>query len=250
MPDRPTPRAARLQEAPITTSLSDPTPLTDDRLGTSFRLVVLGRPGSGKGTLCTRLAESLHLVHLSTGDLLRAAIRGGTPLGRRVESYLEAGDLVPDELVVDVVAQRLTEPGAREQGWLLDGFPRTVPQADALAGRQGAIDAVIDLDVPAAVVVRRLAARRVCSQCGWVTTAPAGEPEVPCEQCGDVATQRTDDTEAAIERRLALYDEQTRPVSEWYRDRGLLVQVDGQGGPDDVFARVLGRLLPHLETPS
>lgn len=216
--------------------------------GPSLRLAVLGKQGSGKGTQCARLAEHLGLAHLSTGDILRAAVRDGTALGNRVRGFLHAGELVPDELVLAVVRDAVAAPEVASRGYLLDGFPRTIPQAEALLEGGGGLDAAIDLEVPTDVAIERLGARRACPDCGWTTTAARPTTRfVPCERCPGVAVRRSDDTRAAITRRLAIYEEQTGPLVRWFAQRGALVTVDGVGSPEAVFARVIDALEPQLQ---
>ena len=212
----------------------------DARVLTGPRVIVLGRQGAGKGTQCTRLANHLGVPHISTGDLFRAAIAADTPLGRQAHSYVERGALVPDELVLDLVAAHLGGPEARKVGYLLDGFPRTLAQGQALFEvlGAGAADLAVELHVPTAAVLPRLVARRVCEACGAVTAAPDGDATVPCPACGGRAVRREDDTDEAIARRLTLYDEESTPLLVWLAEQGLLVTVDGLGDPDEVFARI------------
>lgn len=208
-----------------------------------MRVLVLGRQGAGKGTQCVRLARRLGVPHISTGDVLRAAVRAGSELGRQATSFMEAGQLVPDELILGVVADRLQEPDARE-GFVLDGFPRNLAQGQALVSMLGddAIDAAVDIDVPNDVVIRRIASRRVCGDCASISVAP--DPAVPAMACacGGRAVQRTDDTEFAVSRRLAIYEEQTRPLVHWLSSLDLLVTVDGTGSPDQVETRIVDAL--------
>lgn len=210
------------------------------------RVIVLGRQGAGKGTQCARLATRLGVPHISTGDLFRAAIADGTSLGRKAQRYVDNGALVPDELVLDLVAAHLGSADARRIGYLLDGFPRTLAQGQALFEVLGAsaADLALEINVPLVAVLPRLARRRVCADCGNVTNAE--EEQVPCPRCNGVAVRRDDDTEEAIARRLALYDEQSGPLLVWLGDQGLLVTVDGIGAPDDVFARVTTAVEPRL----
>jgi adenylate kinase len=213
------------------------------------RLIVLGRQGAGKGTQCARLATQLGVPHISTGDLFRAAIAEGTPLGRQAQSYVDDGALVPDELVLDLVAAHLGGTQARRSGYLLDGFPRTLAQGQALFEvlGSGAADLAVEIDVPTTAVLPRLAARRVCKDCGFVTSAPDGVTHhLACPKCGGIAQRRDDDTDEAIARRLALYDEQSGPLIVWLADRGLLTTVDGLGSPDDVFGRLIAAVEPKL----
>ncbi len=206
------------------------------------RLIVLGRQGAGKGTQCTRLARRLQVPHVSTGDLFRAEVAAATALGKQAATYLEQGALVPDELVLDLVAARLGGPEGRASGYLLDGFPRTLAQGQALFEVLGgsAADLAVELHVPTEVVLPRLAARRVCAGCGASTTAAPGAPEGQrCAACGGVLERRADDTDEAIATRLALYDSQTGPLLVWLDSIGLLRTVDGAGCPDAVADRML-----------
>ncbi|HEX4906829.1 MAG TPA: nucleoside monophosphate kinase [Acidimicrobiales bacterium] len=216
---------------------------------TGARVIVLGRQGSGKGTQCARLSSRLGVPHISTGDLLRAAIAAGAPIGAHARAYVERGLLVPDEVVLDLVAARLAAPASRSAGYLLDGFPRTLAQAQALFEVLGdrAADVAVEIDVPAAAALPRLIARRVCDDCGALTAAPEGwTHHLACPACGGIARRRDDDTDEAIARRLALYDEQSTPLLVWLDRRGALVTVDGLGSPDEVFDRLLATLEPRL----
>lgn len=210
------------------------------------RVIVLGRQGAGKGTQCARLATHLGVPHISTGDLFRAAIAEGSELGRQAQAYVDDGALVPDELVLDLVAGHLGSAEARRVGYLLDGFPRTLAQGQALFEVLGAsaADLALEIDVPTATVLPRLSGRRVCPDCGNVTNAI--DEQVPCPRCNGVAVRRDDDTEEAIVRRLTLYDEQSGPLLLWLADQCLLVTVDGRGSPDDVFARLSTAVEPRL----
>ena len=210
------------------------------------RLAVLGRQGAGKGTQCALLAARTQVPHLSTGDLFRDEVAAGTPLGRKVAGYLEAGELVPDDVVLDVVTPALA---AAPEGYLLDGFPRNLAQACALLDAAGddALDVAIELVVPSSMVLPRLAARRVCQSCGTTYVTPEGGPEITtCRVCGGRVARRADDTKAAIRRRLAAYDEQTKPLLVWLADRGLLLSVDGVAEPDVVHERVAVALRDRL----
>ena len=206
------------------------------------RLILLGRQGSGKGTQCVRLSRHYVVPHISTGDILRAAVREGTDLGRKAKEIMDEGGLVPDDIMIGIVAERLEKADASTRGFILDGFPRTVPQARALDDITAArpIDLVADLEVPRDLVLRRLAARRVCQDCGTNYTATGGE-KVPwlCDVCGGDVVQRTDDTEEAINRRLDLYETQTRPLVQYYDRNNLMAVVDGVGTPDEVLGRLI-----------
>ena len=186
----------------------------------TLRLVLLGRQGSGKGTQGARLATHFEIAHISTGEMLRNAIRNATPLGKAVKQVLDAGRLVDDELMGSLVQGRLGETDARTRGYLLDGFPRTLPQAQMLddIARVRPINIVVDLEVPRELVIERLNARRE-------------------------AEHRTDDSPEAVEQRLALYEEQTAPLIAHYRRQGVLAVVDGVGSPDEVFGRLVAAIV-------
>lgn len=204
----------------------------------------MGPPGAGKGTQGDRLAEALDVPRYATGDMLRAARREGTELGERAAEYMDAGELVPDEVVLAIVREVLSSDRASD-GFVLDGFPRTVEQAERL----GAIlddlgedlDAVIYLDVPEEELVRRLSSRRVCSECGEVTAA--GE-ERTCSACGGDLVQREDDRPDTVRRRLEVYRDRTEPVLAWYRDEtgAPVTEIDGTGTIDEVTARLRERV--------
>ena len=216
--------------------------------GRGVRLLVFGRQGAGKGTQAERLAAHYGIPHISTGDMLRAAVREGTALGRRAKEYMDAGRLLPDEIMLGLVQERLSQADAAA-GWLLDGFPRTPGQAEALQSMVAdtGIDGAIDLDVPEDVVVSRISSRRVCEDCGATyTTADPSAVGGVCERCGGKVVQRDDDTEAAVRKRLALYESQTAPLLAWFSDQGLLVTVDGVGDPGEVAARVLSAVESRL----
>lgn len=216
--------------------------------GVAARLIVLGRQGAGKGTQCARLADHLGIHHVSTGDLFRAEIDAGTPLGRQLDAYVRSGDLVPDEVVLDVVARQLGAAPARAAGYLLDGFPRTLAQGQALFEvlGAGAADLALEIDVPVEVVRTRLATRRVCRDCSAVTSVADVLSEEPCAECGGPLVRRSDDEPEAIARRLALYDEQSGPLLVWLDSQGLLVSVDGVGDPDDVHHRIVAAVRARL----
>jgi adenylate kinase len=207
------------------------------------RLVMLGRQGAGKGTQCTRLSRHYVVPHISTGEMLRAAVKEGTELGRKAAEIMNEGGLVPDDVMIGIVDERLDHDDTTRRGYILDGFPRTVPQAKALgeitAGRP--LDLVIDLDVPKDIVLRRLASRRVCADCGanYSVDRPP-RYDCVCDNCGGEVEQREDDTPAAIEKRLAEYESETAPLIGWYRGLGLLEVVDGQGTTTDVSLRLFG----------
>lgn len=209
-----------------------------------MKLILLGPPGAGKGTQAKMLVEHFGVPQISTGDILRAAVKEGTPMGVKAKSFMDAGALVPDEVVVGIVEERLQKEDCGA-GFILDGFPRTVPQADALqstlAGLGKELDAVVSLEVDIEALVVRLAGRRACKSCG------AGyhlqyEPPVKsgvCDACGGELIQRDDDKEETIRNRMSVYLEQTLPLVEYYQGAGLLSQVDGMLPIEDVRAAVL-----------
>lgn len=206
------------------------------------RLVILGKQGAGKGTQCVRLARHYVVPHISTGDMFRAAARMETEFGLKAKEYMDAGELVPDDVVIGVVRERLDQDDTKRRGFILDGFPRTSHQAEKLSEMLGDndVDLAIDIEVPTDVVLRRLASRRVCTTCGAnYSTATPPKYDWTCDTCGGEVVQRQDDTEDAIKRRLALYEEQTEPLISWYLERDKLVSIDGMGTPDDVTARLV-----------
>jgi adenylate kinase len=205
------------------------------------RLILLGRQGAGKGTQCVRLSRHFVVPHISTGDMLRAAVREGTELGVLAKLVMDDGGLVGDEIMVGLVRERLKQPDAVGRGYILDGFPRTVPQAQALdeITAEQPIDIVLDLDVPRDLVLSRLSSRRVCRDCGtnYVATSPDKALSI-CEVCGGDVLLRDDDTPEAIAHRLDLYEEQTAPLIDYYERQGRLAVIDGVASPDEVFRRL------------
>ena len=202
-----------------------------------MNIVLLGAPGAGKGTQAQRLVEDYGFAHISTGDLLRAAVKAGTKLGVKAKSYMDEGKLVPDKLVVDLVTERLADDDA-QKGFILDGFPRNTAQAvtldSALSEMGRNLDAALLVDVKAEVIVKRLSSRRTCRDCGY--TAPAGVDK--CPACGGEMYQRDDDKPETIQKRLDVYETQTSPLVEYYRGKGLLKVVDGDRPVEDVFKDV------------
>jgi adenylate kinase len=213
------------------------------------RVVVLGRQGSGKGTQSERLAARFALVHLSTGAVFREAVALESDLGRAVNDAMQAGDLVPDELATRVVADSLARPDVRRHGFVLDGFPRTVQQAETLARLVGeAVDAAINLAVHPRAALERMLRRRVCANCGRAVQSTVRSGTERCRDCGGPLVRRADDTPSSIMRRLTLFEQQTKPLLGWYARRGVLATVDGHGSPDEVALRVERALASWLDT--
>lgn len=207
-----------------------------------MKLVLLGPPGAGKGTQAAKIVETYGITHISTGDMLRAAVKAGTELGKKAETYMSKGELVPDEVVIGLAVERVQQPDCAK-GFLLDGFPRTVNQAEALdkalASSGMPLDAVISLEVAEEEVVRRLGGRRMCRSCGAIGSSGAdGVAPTVCEACGGELYTRTDDQPEAIMRRMEVYRAQTEPLVEYYSGKGILISVSAIGSVDDVFTRI------------
>ena len=202
-------------------------------------IVMLGPPGAGKGTQAKRLAAVRGIPHVSTGDMLREAVQSGTPLGERVQSVLDSGALVSDDIVADLVRERLGRADARA-GVVLDGFPRTAAQArtlDSLLGN-GDVLVIVDLAVRAADLIRRLSRRRVCTACGTIVALSGGGATEVCVQCGGALAQRSDDREEVVRERLGVYERSTAPLVDFYRERATYRSVDGAQAPDAVAGAV------------
>lgn len=205
-----------------------------------MKLIFLGPPGAGKGTQAARFAARYGIAHISTGDMLRAELRAGTPLGQQAQGYMNRGELVPDEVILGMVQSRIGQADCAN-GFLFDGFPRTVAQADALAALC-AVDRVVNIDVPQERLVARISGRRMCPDCGAayrVSTHPDGR----CGKCGGALYQREDDREETVRNRLRVYEEQTQPLIEYYAARGLLVTVNG----DESIERVTEAIAQAVE---
>lgn len=203
-----------------------------------MRLVLLGPPGSGKGTQAARLAEALGVPRISTGDILRRNVAEGTELGTKAKVYMEAGKLVPDEVVIAMTADRLKEPDAGK-GFILDGFPRTVAQADALA-KLTPLDAVVNLFLEPEELVKRSAGRRICPKCESVYHVASNPPKVSgiCNKCGSALVTRPDDREEVVRIRIETYERQTAPLIQYYKERGLLREVYASGVIGEISQRV------------
>ena len=204
-----------------------------------MKLILLGPPAAGKGTQAEGIAERYSLAHISTGDMLRAEIALKTPLGLQAKALIDDGNLVPDDIINAMVATRIKQEDCKI-GFLLDGYPRTITQAEALA-EEVDIDAVLDIDVDADILINRAAARRVCTQCHHSQTIHEGEAEV-CVKCGAPLERRTDDNPESMRHRLDVYYQRTHPLIKFYRDRQLLVPIDGSKSIEEVSAQIFDYL--------
>lgn len=208
------------------------------------RVVLLGPPGAGKGTQAKLLREKYHACHISTGEILRKAVADQSPLGKQASDFINRGALVPDSLMVKLVAERLKEKDCRN-GFILDGFPRTIQQAQALEeilDQPGiALTGVLSVQVPHDVIIERLAGRRTCKDCGALYHREFDPPETEdiCDRCGGDLLQRNDDRESTVKARLNVYETQTAPLVSYYRDRGLLREIDGVGKVEDIADRIV-----------
>ena len=202
-----------------------------------MNIVLLGAPGAGKGTQAAKLVEEFATPHISTGDILRAAVKNQTELGKKAKGYMDAGDLVPDSLIIDLMDERLREPDC-EKGFILDGFPRTTAQAvaldDMLARLERPLDAALLVDVDPEVIIKRLTERRCCKECGYIGTAA----DATCPKCDGEMHQRDDDNEATVRNRLDVYAKSTSPLIDYYKGKGLLKSVDGDRPVDTVYVDV------------
>jgi adenylate kinase len=213
-----------------------------------MKLILLGAPGAGKGTVAKLLTQLDGSVQISTGDILRGAVAAGSELGKKAQAFMSAGDLVPDDLILGIMATRLQEPDCAK-GFLLDGFPRTIPQAEALKGMLAdlgiELDMAVNIDVPRDVILDRLTTRRTCSntKCQAIYNVKSNPPKVEgvCDKCGSPVVQRDDETEEAIGKRLDTYNEKTAPLVDFYEKEGMLLTVTATSS-DDVLAAIKGRL--------
>ncbi|GBG55976.1 adenylate kinase [Sporomusaceae bacterium FL31] len=210
-------------------------------------ILLMGPPGAGKGTQAEKLVENFKIQHISTGDMFRAAVKEGTELGKQAKACMDAGQLVPDSVTIGIVKERLAKPDCK-QGFILDGFPRTIEQADALDRTLGELgiklNRVINISVPAGDLVSRATGRRICKGCGatyhvtFNPTSVAGK----CDKCDGETYQRDDDREETITKRLAVYSAQTKPLVEYYQDKGLYTEIDGRQPIDKVFTDIVASL--------
>jgi adenylate kinase len=212
-----------------------------------MKIIMLGAPGAGKGTQAKKIAEKYQIPHISTGDIFRANIKNGTELGKKAKTYMDQGLLVPDELVVDLVVDRVGQEDCTK-GYVLDGFPRTIPQAEALdkalAELGQKMDFAVDVEVPDENIINRMSGRRACVGCGatyHLVYAPTKMENV-CDNCGGELVLRDDDKPETVKKRLDVYHEQTQPLIEYYTNSGILKTVDGTADIEDVFAEIVGIL--------
>ena len=205
-------------------------------------IILLGPPGSGKGTQAKMIAEKYKVKHISTGDILRENVRNGTPLGVEAKKFMDSGKLVPDSLLIDIIKDRLAKPDVKA-GWMLDGYPRTIPQAEALdkilPGLSQKIDVVLNVDVPDAELIKRVTGRRMC-KCGTTYHVQFNPPKVAgkCDACGADLYQRADDTEATVKERLQAYHAQTQPLIDFYNKRGIVANINGTGDIKAIFGNI------------
>ncbi len=205
----------------------------------SMNIIFLGAPGAGKGTQAEKVADALSIPTVSTGNIIREALSNGTEMGIKAKTYIEAGKLVPDDVVIGIIQERLAKDDCKA-GFILDGFPRTIPQAEALEDMGVKIDKVIDIEVPDEAIKERMSGRRVCPKCGstyhLVTKKP--QKEGICDRCGAELVQRKDDAPETVADRLSVYHEQTEPLKDFYNKRGTLAVVDGVGSVSEIAERV------------
>ena len=208
-----------------------------------MNLILLGAPGAGKGTQAEILCDRLSIPTISTGNMIREALKSGTEMGLKAKAFIEAGQLVPDEVVIGIVRDRLAQDDCRD-GFILDGFPRTSPQAEALDRMGITIDRVVDINVPDEVITRRVSGRRVCLDCGNTYHIETKKPQKDgvCDRCGSTLVQRKDDQPETVEERLRVYHEQTEPLRDYYAAAGKLLVMDGQQGIQEIAEQTLAQL--------
>ena len=209
-----------------------------------MKIIMLGAPGAGKGTQAKKIAEKYHIPHISTGDIFRANIKNGTELGKKAKTYMDQGLLVPDELTVDLVIDRVRQDDCKD-GYILDGFPRTIPQAEcldaALEKRGEKVDFAIDVEVPDENIVNRMSGRRACVGCGATYHIKYNPTKVDgvCDACGEKLVLRDDDKPETVQKRLGVYHDQTQPLIDYYTKSGVLKEVDGTVDMEDVFQAIV-----------
>ena len=205
-----------------------------------MKIIMLGAPGAGKGTQAKQIADKYGVPHISTGDIFRANIKNGTELGKKAKEYMDQGLLVPDELTCDLVMDRIVQDDCKN-GFILDGFPRTIPQAEALTAALEKIDYAIDVDVPDENIVNRMSGRRACLNCGATYHLISIPPKVEgiCDRCGSEIVLREDDKPETVQKRLKVYHEQTQPLIDYYKNQGILKSVDGTQPMDEVFKAIV-----------
>lgn len=208
-----------------------------------MKLILIGAPGAGKGTQAEKLIEKLGIPSISTGNILREHMKNGTELGKKARGYVESGALVPDELIVGMLKARLSEADC-EKGFILDGYPRTVAQAEALKDMGAGIDKVVSIETDDDAIIRRMSGRRVCKSCGASYHLLYNKPEKDgvCSKCGAPLVQRDDDREETVRARLEVFHRQTEPVKAYYEKQGILIRVDGMGSIPDITKRIFDGL--------
>ena len=208
-----------------------------------MNLILLGAPGAGKGTQAEILCQRLNIPTISTGNMIREALKSGTEMGKKAKAFIEAGQLVPDEVVIGIVRERLAMDDCKN-GFILDGFPRTIPQAEALDRMDVTIDRVVDIDVPDEVITRRVSGRRVCLDCGNTYHIETKKPqkEGVCDRCGSTLVQRKDDQPETVIERLRVYHDQTEPLRDYYAAAGKLLVMDGRQGIQEIAEQTLAAL--------
>ena len=207
----------------------------------AMNIILLGAPGAGKGTQASMITDAYGVLHISTGDIFRANMQEQTPIGVIAKSYIDKGQLVPDDVTCQIVENRLKEDDCKKNGFMLDGFPRTIPQAEALS-KWTEIDAVINIDIDTSLLMARLCGRRVCKDCGESYHVSRLNGKTTCEKCGGELFQRKDDNAETVSSRLNVYHAQTAPLIAYYAERGLLVNVQGDATPTEVFAEIRSKL--------
>lgn len=212
-----------------------------------MKIIMLGAPGAGKGTQAKKIASEFNIPHISTGDIFRENIKNQTELGKKAQEYMDKGLLVPDELVLELIMDRFNEPDCKN-GYVLDGFPRTIPQAkaldEALEKKNDKIQFAIDVDVPDEVIIRRMAGRRVCPNCGRTYHVETLRPKTEgiCDACNTELVLRDDDNPETVKKRLNVYHEQTQPLLDYYKEKGILHSIDGTKSIDDIYNEIVSVL--------